>query len=355
MFFIHDTTCISAQQTFLEDALFTVGIHKLNQPRNKILYAVEPTYEGIPLGILRRMGRAVRLGVGAAMPLLQKKEKPADGIIIGTSMGGMEDCVKFLNQIIEYNEGTLTPTNFVQSTPNAIAGQLGLLSKNKGYNVTHVHRGFSFENAVIDVDMLLMENPGKNYLLGAVDEIASCNYNIERLDGWYKEAPCSLGELYKTNSPGSIAGEGAAMFTVSDNPRHAVASLSAIHIFHTTDENIVNEQCRQFLHKHLPANELPDLLLSGEGGDNRFRHFYESCELIAGKNVVTARFKHLSGEHPTAAAFGCWIACEIFKKNMVPEHMIKTCGGNSFKRILIYNNYKGIQHSFMLLEKGAGS
>ena len=186
MMFIHDTTCISPQQTFLPNTLAGIQPNELNQPVDHVLYAVEPAYENIPPGILRRMGRAVRFGVGAALPLLEDNKNAVDGIIIGTSMGGMQDCVKFLNQVIEYNEGTLTPTNFVQSTPNAIAGQLGLLNKNKGYNITHVHRGFSFENAMVDAAMLLEDHAGKRYLLGAVDEISSYNYNIERLDGWYK-------------------------------------------------------------------------------------------------------------------------------------------------------------------------
>lgn len=350
MFFIHDTTCISAQQTFLKDTIFDAALSTFNVPSNNILFAVEPNYEGIPPGVLRRMGRALRLGIGAAMPLLQKIAKTPDGIVIGTSMGGMEDCIKFLNQVIEYNEGQLTPTNFVQSTPNAIAGQLGLLNKNKGYNITHVHRGFSFENAVIDIDMLLNENPGTNYLLGAVDEISNYNYNIERLDGWYKDEACSIEELYGSITKGSIAGEGSAMFHVDDDPANATAKLSAIHIFHTKDQLVVDEQLKQFLHNHLPENHSPDLLLSGESGDHRFLHFYNSCELIVGNNVTVARFKHVSGEHPTAVAFAFWMACEIFKYNMLPGHMFKKGQAKDYKRILIYNNFKGIQHSFMLLE-----
>ena len=158
MFYIHQTTCISPQQTFPD-----AGLDHLNGSVENKLKVVEPSYEGIPPGILRRMGKAVRIGVGAALSIINQKP---DGIIIGTANGGMEDCIKFLNQIIDYDEGMLTPGNFVQSTTNAIAGQLGLMSSNKGYNITHVHRALAFENAIIDADMLLKENPGCSYLLG---------------------------------------------------------------------------------------------------------------------------------------------------------------------------------------------
>jgi hypothetical protein len=351
MFFIHDTSSISPQKTFLQDTILASSIDELNEPVNNTLFAIEPMYDGIPPGILRRMGRAVRLGVGAALPILHKNTLAPNGIIIGTSMGGMEDCIKFLNQIIEYNEGTLTPTNFVQSTPNAIAGQLGLMSKNKGYNITHVHRGFSFENALIDAAMCLEENAGNTYLVGAVDEISGYNYNIEKLDGSYKADPCTIEELYNTDSAGSIAGEGSAMFLVSNDPANAKAALQAIHIFHTTDPDIVTEQLGQFLEKYLPGNTKPDLLLTGENGDNRLQHFYHSCELVAGNDVPVARFKHLCGEHPTAIGFGCWLATEIINTNKLPANMIKKGTPANIERLLMYNNYKGIQHSFMLLEK----
>ena len=115
LFYIHKASCISAQQSFGD-----INLQQLNNPVIKKMLAAEPGYEGIPPGILRRMGKAVRIGVGAALPLI-KDRTDINGFIIGTANGGMEDCIKFLNQIIQYEEGQLTPGNFVQSTPNAIA------------------------------------------------------------------------------------------------------------------------------------------------------------------------------------------------------------------------------------------
>ncbi len=351
MLFIHQIACISPQYTFFQDEVFTDTIDELNQPKENILYAIEPAYDGIPPGILRRMGRAVRLGIGAAIPLIHNKSNTPDGIIIGTSMGGMEDCVKFLIQIIEYNEGTLTPTNFVQSTPNAIAGQLGLMTKNRGYNITHVHRGFSFENAWLDAAMMIKENPDHVYLTGAVDEISLYNHNIERLDGWYKELPCTGAELYNTDSTGTIAGEGSAMFMVSGQRQNATACLTGLHFFHTRENSVLVDELKSFLEKHCAGDKQPDLLLSGENGDNRFLHFYKTCENITGAHVPVARFKHLSGDHPTAVAFACWLACNLLQKKDMPIHMKKKGEPGNIQRILIYNNYKGLQHSFILLEK----
>ena len=86
------------------------------------------------------------MGVGTGMKLLLTNK--VDGILIGTANGGIEDSIVFLNQIHDFEEGRLTPTNFVQSTYNAIAGMIGMITANKGYNATHVHRGQAFENVV---------------------------------------------------------------------------------------------------------------------------------------------------------------------------------------------------------------
>ena len=345
MFYIHHTTCISPQQTF-----GNINIEQLNEAMNNKLQVIEPSYEGIPAGILRRMGKAVRMGVGAALPVIQ--QAATDGIIIGTANGGMEDCIKFLNQIINYEEGVLTPTNFVQSTPNAIAGQLGLLKNNKGYNITHVHRGLAFENAVIDAAMMLKENPSRQYLLGAVDEISSYNYNIEWLAGWYKKEAIAAKQLYESGTAASIAGEGAAMFLVNTMRTNAIAELQAICVLHTEDEAVVARELKAFIDSNLPAGNAIDLLLTGENGDSRLLKYYTGCETATGKDVVVARFKHMMGEYTSAAATAVWLTCHIIREQSIPHHMLKyDAAPGSFQRVLIYNNYKGLQHSFMLVNR----
>ena len=145
MFFIHQTSCISPQETFSD-----VKVDLLHPSVDHKLLVIEPAYAGVAVGALRRMGKASRIGMGTAMQLLQNGPTP-DGLIIGTANGGMEESIRFLKQIIEYNEDMLTPGSFVQGTPNTISSQIAFISNNKNYNLTHVHRGLAFENAVIDL------------------------------------------------------------------------------------------------------------------------------------------------------------------------------------------------------------
>jgi hypothetical protein len=341
MLYIHQPYCISPQQTFQN-----INIEVLNEAVDKKLLAIEPAYEGIPPGILRRMGKAIRIGVGAAMPII-KNNGPLNGIIIGTANGGMGDCIMFLNQIVQYEEGLLAPGNFVQSTSNAIAAQLGLLSHNTSYNITHVHRGLAFENAVIDAMMQLEACPANNYLLGGVEEVSSYNYNIQNLTGAYKKEDISNSKLYETDSPGSIAGEGAAMFLVNNKKENSVARLEGIRILHTEDEQMVKDQLQEFI-----SGKNIDLLISGENGDNRSLHFYTTCESLLADDTSVARFKHMCGEYPTAAAVGLWCACQVLQTQDIPEHMFKKrTAKTTYQNILLYNNFKGVQHSFILISK----
>jgi hypothetical protein len=344
MFYIHQTSCISPQHTFGNVDLETVVESVDNR-----LYALEPAYTGIPLGTLRRMGKAVRIGVGAALPLVQQNPG-LNGVVIGTANGGLEDCIKFLNQIIQYEEGTLTPTNFVQSTSNAIAAQVGMYSGNKGYNITHVHRGMAFENALLDVDMLLKENPKNRYILGGVEEISVYNYNIQILGGWYKKETIVNKDLYNFNTPGSIAGEGASMFIVDAERKNAMAAVVAFSMLHSDDIGEVNDMINDFLRQH--KIDSIDLLLSGENGDSRFLNFYIACEKSLGGATPVARFKHISGEHQSASSMALWMGCYFFSTQSVPAHLLKGANSiNGIETILIYNSYEGYQHSLILLNK----
>lgn len=341
MLYIHHSSCISAQsanEDNISDTLVTSENNRLN--------AIEPKYEGIPNNILRRMGRAARISVGAAMNTLSQAQR-LDGIIIGTSFGGMEDCIKFMEQIVRYHETDLTPGNFVQSTPNGLAAQIALLKQNRNYNATHSHRGLSFENALLDCAMLLKENPEHCYLLGGVDEISEYNYNVDSLSGWNKENTESNADTYHSATNGSIAGEGAAMFLVSAKKQRALAEVKAISTFQTSNTELLITRLKHFLESHALNGKI-DLLLSGENGDVRLKKIYEQVE--AATNAPVARFKHMSGEYGTASAQALWIAAHLLKTNTVPQHMIKARPAiTPLNNILIYNNFKEAQHAFILI------
>ncbi|HEY8735077.1 MAG TPA: beta-ketoacyl synthase chain length factor, partial [Puia sp.] len=335
MAYFHQSVCISPQNSFPE-----TDLSLLRESKNNLLEVIEPDYPEIPAGARRRMGKSVRMAVGAALPLLQKNAQP-DGIVIATANGGMEDCIKFLNQILEYNEGLLTPANFVQSTSNAAAAQIALVTKNHNYNITHVHRGTAFENALMDVMMSLNEDTDANYLMGCTDEISTYNYNIDKLAGWFRKEPVQNSSLFRSPARGTIAGEGSFMVWVNNQREGAVAELGAVKTIHTTEPEIVLKTLKKFLSENLSAGEMPELLLSGENGDERLLPFFEAVESCFAPSVPVARFKHLCGDYCTASSFACWLSFQVLIEGSVPPLLIKRAAPEKLiKRILIYNNYR---------------
>jgi hypothetical protein len=342
MLYIHHTGSIST----ISEALSIDNYHPPFAD-NKIRVD-ERSFQGMPPQILRRMGKAARLNFGAADKVLRAFSGKPDGIITGTANGGMEDSVKFMNQIIEYDEGMLTPGNFVQSTPNGLASQVAMVNGNKGYNATHTHRGLSFENALLDAMMLCKENPDDKLLIGGVDEISSYNYNIDLLAGWYKKESCDPSILYNSATIGSIAGEGAALFVVSARSEGAIARISSIKFFQSVDQAETRETIAEFL----ATTEPIDVFVSGENGDSRFKHLYESCESLCRPQQAVIRYKHVCGEFPTASALAVYLACDIIKKQQVPPLFLKsgTKVNAKVKNTLIYNAYQGLQHSLILVQ-----
>jgi hypothetical protein len=324
MLYIHHTSCIYPQK----------GLDSPAGPVDNLLKAVEPAYDGIPGNVLRRMSKSVKMGIGAALPLL--KYTP-DGILIGTGYGGMEDSIRFLNQIIGYDEGILTPGTFVQSTANAIASQLGLLHHNRGYNITFVNRGLSFESALLDAAMLVREHPGKSWLVGGVDEISDHHYRFECAEGWYKGG---VG----AEEGAAAAGEGAAVFLLNDRPAGALGRISQIVLLGGEEEEVLRSALTGILDE-----QSPDLLVSGENGDSRALKWYRIVESMMGPGAGILRFKHLCGEYPTASAFALWLACNL--PAVLPGHLVKRPPAVAPRHILFYNNYKLTQHSLILLER----
>lgn len=340
---LYNSQCIWAGKSFLDEELTDATAMKI---------ANEPVYEGIPAGLLRRMGKAVRMGIGAAMPLL--KINPVKGIIIGTANGGMEDCIRFLNQLMDYKEGLLSPGSFVTSTANAIAAQIGLLTTNKGYNCTHTQGGLSFENALLDAASLLIQNPGHEYLVGGVDEISTYNYNIDCLSGWYRKPEITDVSFFDSGLPGSVAGEGVGMFLVGTNPANAKAALFDLDFFEETDAGKTKNRIHEMIDRYAQEGEMISLLFSGDNGDARYADLFMAAELALPETIAVARYKHLSGEFSTSTALALHAAIELLEAGLAPAKMLKYPGRTvpELHRILIHNVFKNGQQSLMLVGRG---
>lgn len=345
--YITDLKAISPQLTFENELLEG----KKTDHEGTIFGVIEPDYmELIPKGLLRRMGKAVRMGVGAGLPLINA-HKDIDGIVMGTANGGLEDCIKFLNQIVEYEEGVLTPTNFVQSTPNAVAGQLALMGTNRGYNATYTNGGLAFENALLDALLLMEDGATKKILLGGLEEISEYNYNIDWQGEKYKEQHVTDAELLDSNTPGTVCGEGASMFILEKEATSYYALIEDVaQITYPTSDDLETCLNRMLERNGLNASDI-DTVMLGYNGDSDHQFWYDliAQTVLPQTNVLT--FKNLTGDYRTCSAFALWLSAHILNDNqkMLPFIMKRKIHNKKASRILIYNHFDAVRHGFILL------
>ena len=348
--YIQATSNISPQHTFGELPFLIEPVAYTNSR----LSCIEPDYTAhIDVKSLRRMSRIVKMGVTAALECLREAGVHQPGAIItGTAFGCLEDTGIFLTGLIEQNEEMLQPTPFIQSTHNTVGAQIALLLKCHAYNNTFVHRGFSFETALLDGCMLLQENETINVLVGSVDELTDDSYAILSRLGLYKVEPgCSLS-LLASGSKGTIAGEGTAFFLLTKQlSPNVYAELLGISTFYKPIDGTETERhILSFLSSHDLAISDIDLLITGRNGDIKGDAIYASLLTSIFKDSTVIHYKHLCGEYPTSTSFALWLAAKIIKSGQVPSVTGYEAGReNNIKKVLIYNHYFNIHHSLILI------
>jgi 3-oxoacyl-[acyl-carrier-protein] synthase II len=347
--YIRATGNISPQKTFGHPPLIDAVEYTGNR-----LSCIEPDYKDfIDPKQIRRMSRIIRMGVAAAMECLQEAGvKVPDAIVTGTAYGCLEDTNSFLSKMVEFNEELLTPTAFIQSTHNTIGAQIGLMLQCNNYNNAFVHRGFSFENALLDGMMLLKENDAANVLVGAIDEITNTSHTILSRLGLYKQQPVSNFDIYKAKTKGTIAGEGATFLLVANEPSSTdYAKLEGLHTFYKPGGiTEIEKQINSFLKSHSVSMSDIDLVITGKNGDASSDEVYEQLAKTVFSNKDSVDYKYLCGEYPTAAAFAMWLAAVTLKSGSMPGALNhQGFSDKKIKRILIYNHYQGIHHSLSLL------
>lgn len=350
--YINSMSCISPQQTIYNNGI-PVDIMGLGDA--PYLKCIEPIYKKyIDPMAARRISRLVKMGIYTAKSCLENAgiENP-DAIITGTGLGCVEDTEKFLTSIILNEENLLNPTPFIQSTHNTISSQISLNLKCHAYNMTYAHRGLSFESALLDCLLMLREDSVEKVLIGSADEITPNTFAITNRMGHWKTGNLSNLNILNSTTKGTIAGEGSAFFLLLNKPtQSSFAKICSVETFsYSMDAESVKESAESFLkNNNIEISDI-DLVMLGINGDNRFDHFYYELTKTIFENNACAYFKHLCGEYHTASSFAIWMAAAILKEQSIPGFIrINNVRESKLKNILIYNNYRNLSHSFILLK-----
>ncbi|OSZ79087.1 hypothetical protein CAP35_12795 [Chitinophagaceae bacterium IBVUCB1] len=350
--YISSAAAISPQHSFDAPALLTDVVSS----NNGKLYVQDADYTKFinPVAI-RRMSRMLKTGISAGMRAVQLAgiDKP-DGIITGTGRGSMRDMELFLGDMIRLKEEALNPTYFIQSTYNSINGWLAMQTKCTGYNQTYVHRGHSLEMALLDAQMLLNENSTpQTYLVGSFDEMTEDYFLVKsKAKYWKKNIPNSLQLLQHNDTDGTIGGEGAAFFTITNSAANSICSIAQLQLL----QEPTTETVQASINNTLAAEGLQlkdiDLVLCGMSGDARYQPLYTPILQNTTAHTTVAAFKHLCGEYDTATGFALWLATKLFQTQITPQVLIQKKGINpEIRHILLVNHYPQGTATVVLLKQ----
>ncbi len=325
--FINGTGIISPQTEVVENYFNHSALKSSDSDR---LRCIEPDYKNyLSPTLLRRMSRMIKMGVTAAKICLHNAALEMPGAIItGTGLGCVEDTEKFIQSIIENDEQLLTPTPFIQSTHNTVGGQIALQLGCHEYNFTYVHRGISFESALLDAALLIEENSADNVLVGGIDELTENSFKLLRQLGFYNNH--------------TQGGEGAAFFIISGTKTEkSSAKLTSLKTYiGKSDKNIITEKIEQCLQESGKTITDIGLVLLGNSGTKKTDRIYSKLQTGIFSNSTIQTFKEYCGEYHTASSFALWMATKMLNDP-----------SNELRSILIYNHFGGLDHSIIIVEK----
>lgn len=349
--YINSVGSISSQKTF-DNSEFLDDIISYE---DNIISVVNPNYKDyISPADSRRMAKGIKMGVVASKIALNDANlETVDAIITGTGMGCLKDSEKFLKALIDNDEQFLTPTSFIQSTHNTVGGQIALGLQCKGYNFTYVHASISFESTVLDAKLMLENDEANSILVGGVDEHAEHTIALHKLVNHIKVEKTASTALLDSKTEGAVYSEGANFFVLSNEKQpSSYAIIEAIKTYNTLGGTNINSIVSEFLTENNLDSESIDIVVLGNNGDIKFDHFYNDLSAGIFKNTQQVYYKHLCGEFNTASSFGVWLASKILKTQKLPEAVkLNTIKASNYKTILLYNQYRGENHSLTLLRR----
>lgn len=348
--YINSAACISAQDTLNEN--FSGNLKPQNSVQ--VLKAIEPNYkEYIPPAMSRRMSKTVKMSSVASTKALQEAgiEKP-DAIIVGTGMGCSQDSEKFLKNVLENNEEFLTPTFFIQSTHNTVAGQIALGLQCHGYNFTYVNCSSSLEFSMLDAKLQILDGEAENVLVGSTDEQTERTMELFKLNNSIKKDENLPVDYLNSETDGVIWGEGSGFFVLgSQKTESTYAEITDIQIINKLELTDTEKCILNFLtQNNLGYHEIDAVILGFSGDADSDVYHQKVSELFPGSSLLY--YKHLSGEFNTASSFSTFMACHILKSQQIPEvMMINSVKKENISNVLLYNHLGGHDHSLVLLKK----
>lgn len=270
----------------------------------------------------RRMSPVLKMAIACAIDCLEQAGISQPGaIIVGTSMGCAVHTRNFLDKILSAGEGPLSPTSFIVSTHNTVAGQISLLLKNHGYNMTHTQNTLSFEQGLID-GVLCVANGYNNILVGGTDEEEEHIYNMKE----------------RLNDENIHLTSGASFFILSGEK----STAGFVRLVDVGSFGLCSDApaiIKEFLNANQILTKDIDLVLYANGDKGKTMQLKE---LFAGNQLFD--YQKITGTYFTNSAFAMHYGIDIL---LHPNHSVF---GDGINKILVCNNLISENLGLILLD-----
>lgn len=355
--YIRSASQISAQEP-LSDAWFDCPAY-YNAKRAP---TVDPDFTGHfpPLAARRMCVLLKRAVMMSRLTLKAASVDMPDAIISGTGLGCIANTETFLHSIMANGERCLQPTYFMQSTHNVLSSSIAIDLKCHGYNNTFVHRGTSFENALLDALMQFEQNRIRTALVGGYDELTDDYYRFfERIGVWdfaggsRPEDRCFAGEA------------SVNMLLAAEKNAHTMCEITAVELLFCPAPGQIGKTLEAMLAKAGGDGGVPagvDAVLTGMNTHAENDRVYRDVIAQYFGDRPVMRYKHLFGESFSSSALAVYVAATCLHRGRIPAFLLVDRNGVSggastadalgidgVKRILVYNHYRNKSHSFILL------
>lgn len=314
---------ISAQQPLCEEWFDNPIIHTEPYVR-----AIDPDFKTFISPIAaRRMGLILKRAVATSTTALQEAriENP-DAIITATGLGCINNTEIFLKALTQQGESCLQPTYFINSTHNTIGSYIAVQRHCHAYNNTHVHRGISFESAILDAVMQFELGKINNALVGAHDEMTPDYFNLLQRVGFWK---------------GTFAGETAMSMVLKREGEIELAGINLL--YKPSTRQLVESAERLCVNKGITLSEI-DLIVTGRSQDPDNNKPYQDLEEHLALTDKSTSYKHIFGHSFTSSAYGLYYAYECLRRG-------RDIQGREVHNILLYNHFENKDHSLTLLTR----
>ncbi len=176
---------------------------------------------------------------------------------------------------------------------------------------------------------------------------------IHRLINHIKPEAVSSSNLLNSNTDGAVFSEGANFFVLgNEKNQSSYAELVSVDTYNSLNLADLPKVLRAFLNDNDLNVEDIDIIIQGNNGDVKFDKYYNSLSEGLFAETPQVYYKHLCGEFNTASAFGLWLGARVLKAQRVPAIVeLNDIKPAKIETILLYNQYRGENHSFTLLRK----